>query len=88
MYGTNTELKSQPLLNVKVGEKYRYEISFFLTLGVGTYSIQTALVSSETHFINNYEWRDLALIFQVINSNHPHFEGSTFLDPVIEIESI
>ena len=85
MYGTNTDLKNQPLLNVPAGSKHVFEIDFSANLGPGTYSIQTALTSTESHLHNNYEWRDLALVFSVINSTKSHFAGCTWIDPHIEI---
>jgi lipopolysaccharide transport system ATP-binding protein len=88
IYGTNTELKQQPVLDVKKGERYLFEIAFPASLGPGTYSIQTALVGSDTHLHNNYEWRDLALVFNVVNINKPHFAGCAWLDPVIGISRL
>lgn len=88
IYGTNTELKKQPVINVSQGARYLFNIIFPANLGPGTYSVQAALVSSDTHLINNYEWRDLALIFNVVNINKPHFEGYAWIDPEIEINEI
>jgi len=88
LYGTNTHLKEQPLSNVAAGDQFQFDIAFPANLGPGTYSVQTALVSSDTHLVNNYEWRDLALVFNVININKPHFAGCTWIDPVIEITPI
>jgi len=34
----------------------------------------------------NYEWRDLALVFNVININKKHFAGCLWNEPVITIE--
>lgn len=88
IYGTNTDLKKQPLMDLKAGDRYIYDIFFAANLGSGTYSIQTALVSTETHLINNYEWRDLALVFDVINTNKPYFAGCAWIDSSIRIASI
>ena len=85
MYGTNTHLKKQPLINVGAGEKYQFDISFSANLGPGTYSVQTALASDDTHLTNNYEWRDLALVFNVMNVNKHHFAGCAWIDPTIEV---
>jgi lipopolysaccharide transport system ATP-binding protein len=85
IYGTNTHLKDQPLLDVSSGDKYLFEIAFPANLGPGTYSVQTALVGNDSHLVSNYEWRDLALVFNVININKPHFAGCAWIDPVIEI---
>lgn len=85
IYGTNTDLKKQPLLNVVAGARYMFDIAFQANLGPGSYSIQTALVSPNTHLVNNYEWRDLALVFNVVNIGKEQFIGCAWLDPQIGI---
>lgn len=86
MYGTNTHLKNQPLVDVPASAMLIFDINFAVNLGPGTYSIQTALTSTENHLSNNYEWRDLALVFSVIN-NRLHFAGCNWMDPHIEISN-
>ena len=86
IYGTNTHLKEMPLEGVKAGEEVIFRFRFPLNLGPGTFSVATAIVSTETHLVNNYEWRDLALVFTVMNMRRAHFEGSAWLDPFITIE--
>jgi lipopolysaccharide transport system ATP-binding protein len=85
MYGTNTHLKELPLDDVQPDSKVRYRFSFAMNLGPGTYSVSTAIVSTDTHLVNNYEWRDLALVFTVMNMRRPHFEGTAWIDPTIDI---
>ncbi len=85
IYGTNTDLKNQPLENVPANSKLCFDVAFPANLGPGTYSVQTALVSTETHLVNNYEWRDLALIFNVVNMSKETFSGCAWLDPTIGI---
>jgi lipopolysaccharide transport system ATP-binding protein len=86
MFGTNTHLKEIPLTDVQAGEEVTYRFSFPANLGVGSYSVATALVSTDTHLVNNYEWRDLALVFSVINLSRTHFVGCTWLDPQVEVQ--
>ena len=86
MYGTNTHLKQLPLDDVAAGEEVLYRFTFPMNLGPGSYSVATAIVSTDTHLVNNYEWRDLALVFTVMNMRRPHFEGSAWLDPAIDIQ--
>lgn len=86
IYGTNTHLKNMPQMDVVAGQVLEFSFSFAMNLGPGSYSISTALVSSDTHLENNYEWRDLALVFNVINLARPHFIGSSWLDPEISID--
>lgn len=85
MYGTNTHLQDMPLTEVGPQQQVVYRFSFDMNLGAGSYSVATAIVSTATHLVNNYEWRDLALVFTVVNMQRPHFEGSAWLDPTIEI---
>lgn len=86
IYGTNTEHKKSSLLKVASGSRHIFDIAFQANLGPGTYSVQTALVSTDTHLENNYEWRDLALVFNVVNISKEHFAGCGWLDPVITIK--
>ena len=65
-----------------------FDVHFPMNLGVGSYSVQTALVSSESHLENNYEWQDLALVFNVVNIEKPHFAGCVWIDPKIEISKL
>lgn len=85
MYGTNTHLKEMPLQDVQPGEEITYRFRFPMNLGPGSYSVATALVSTDTHLVNNYEWRDLALVFTVMNLSREHFAGCVLLDPAIAI---
>ena len=86
IYGTNTHLKKLPQNDLQLGEKITYSFAFPVNLGAGSYSIATALVSTDTHCVNNYEWRDIALVFTVINMSQDQFVGCAWLDPQIQIQ--
>lgn len=86
IFGTNTYHTGQAVEQVRAGEKIDFEIDFPMDLGPGSYSISTALVSSDTHLVHNYEWRDLALVFSVQNLEHPIFIGSTYMKPKIKVD--
>jgi lipopolysaccharide transport system ATP-binding protein len=85
IFGTNTDLLEQPLDDVQAGTLLTYRFHFTANLGHGSYSISTALHSTATHLVNNYEWRDLAHVFEVINP-HPYFEGCNWMLPTLEIQ--
>ncbi|SMP86935.1 lipopolysaccharide transport system ATP-binding protein [Epsilonproteobacteria bacterium SCGC AD-308-E02] len=85
MFGTNTWLTDQVLSDVKKGEIYDFYITFDVLLGIADYSIQTAIVDSDTHLTSNYEWKDLALMFSVVNANKNHFVGLMWNEPKITI---
>lgn len=86
IFGTNTDLLQQPLEQVQAGEQVTYTFTFPANLGHGSYSVSTALVSTDTHLVNNYEWRDLALVFEVANMNHAYFEGCNWMLPTLEVD--
>ena len=85
MFGTNTHHMEVPLAALQVGEVIDYQFRFDLNLGPGSYSITTALTSSDTHLADNYEWRDLAFLFIVMNMNRKSFVGTSWLEPTVEI---
>lgn len=86
VFGTNTHHTGQELEQVLPGELLRYRIRFPMNLGPGSYSVATALVSTDTHLVDNYEWRDLALVFTVANLGLPYFEGLAWVPPRIAVE--
>lgn len=86
MYGTNTWHTGQVIEAPKAGDRYVFSVRFPANLGVGSYSIQTALVARENHLSGNYEWRDLAAVFSVVNVDRFPFAGCLWNEPVISIE--
>ncbi|HVI53954.1 MAG TPA: ABC transporter ATP-binding protein [Luteibacter sp.] len=88
VFGTNTFHTRQVVDDVPAGCTVSYVARFTMNLGPGSYSISTALVSTDTHLVDNYEWRDLALIFTVANHSHAHFVGSAWIPPKIDIKSL
>jgi lipopolysaccharide transport system ATP-binding protein len=80
IFGTNTALEKLPQQSAHEGQVLEFTADFQANLGPGHYSIQTALVNSDTHLDKNYEWRDLALLFQVVNMTKNHFTGITWIE--------
>ncbi|MDH5185315.1 MAG: ABC transporter ATP-binding protein [Gammaproteobacteria bacterium] len=87
-FGTNTWHTEQTLDDVVADSRHRFDIKFPMNIGPGSYSVSTALVSTETHLENNYEWLDLALVFNVINSDKIIFAGNCWIQPSISIERL
>ena len=85
VYGTNTQHLGQPQANLQSGELITCHFAFNANIGPGSYSISVAHVGTADHLTSNYEWRDLALVFTVVNLQHPHFEGSSWLPPSLDI---
>jgi teichoic acids export ATP-binding protein tagH len=88
VYGTNTYHLKQALKNLKKGEEYDFSFEFDANLGVGSFSVTLALHDSDNHLQNNYEWRDNAIIFNVVNFSKPDFVGLAYLEPNLEIKRI
>lgn len=79
IFGTNTHHLQTAEEHLLPGDQRVYRFQFEASLGEGSYSIATALSDADTHLTKNYEWRDLALVFQVANMSKPYFVGSVFL---------
>jgi lipopolysaccharide transport system ATP-binding protein len=88
IFGTNTLQLHQPLARVTANSSYLFQFDFEANLGIGEYSISTALVNSDTHFENNYEWRDIAMSFSVINPSVPEFTGCSFIPVTCHISPL
>jgi lipopolysaccharide transport system ATP-binding protein len=85
IFGTNTFHTKQIAHDLNKGQLLKCDIAFNANLGPGTYSISFSLHDSETHLGKNYEWRDRALVFSVINVEHSHFIGLAWIPPTIEV---
>lgn len=88
LYGTNTWHTGQVIYHPTKGQAYLFSIVFNANFGVGSYSVQLALVDQDTHLTQNYEWRDLALMFDVINVDKQFFIGSLWSEPKIKVENL
>jgi lipopolysaccharide transport system ATP-binding protein len=72
--------------NLLSGERVVFHLDFTCTLGAGSYSVSPALVSTETHMVDNYEWVDNLLVFDVMNADQTTFIGSNWLDATFRVE--
>ncbi len=84
VFGTNTHLMNRQLEGVESGTSVVCTFRFAANIGEGTYSIAIALHATETHVSKNYEWRDLALVFNVVNIAQDTFVGVAWLPPQLE----
>ena len=86
IFGTNTHHLKKQMYEVAAGSVVTFNFDFMANLGPGTYSIATAVHTSDTHISKNYEWRDLAATFNVINIDKDSFVGTAWLPPVLEVQ--
>ena len=83
VFGTNTYHHKCELKNLPVGQVVEFNFDFQADIGPGTYSVAIALHTGDTHEAKNYEWRDLALVFNVINTDQKVFVGVAWIPPVV-----
>ena len=86
VFGTNTHHLKVELEQLKRGELLKLVFSFPANIGLGSYSVSTALHVADTHLVANYEWRDQALMFNVVNLNRDQFVGVNWIPPQVECQ--
>jgi lipopolysaccharide transport system ATP-binding protein len=86
VFGTNTHYTHQTSVGLAKGSLLVFRVSLPMNLGPGSYSVSIALTETETHLVRNYLWRDLALVFRVVNIGLEQFVGSAWLPVAIKIE--
>ena len=86
IWGTNTWHTHQVIDQVRAGERIVFTFEFECALGPDSYSVSPALVSSNTHLEDNYEWTDNLFVFDVINTDKDFFIGTTLLDGAFTIQ--
>jgi lipopolysaccharide transport system ATP-binding protein len=87
VFGTNTHHLNHAVTNLEPLQSALCEFSFAANFGVGNYSIAVALHSGDSHILKNYEWRDLAVVFNVVNQNKPDSVGICWV-PVTVAEKV
>ena len=86
VFGTNTFHTKQLLQDLHKGQRVRYVLRFPANLGEGSYSISFALHDAENHLAKSYEWRDRAIVFNVVIVGKDHFVGLAWLPSSIEVQ--
>ncbi|MNJ12658.1 Teichoic acids export ATP-binding protein TagH [compost metagenome] len=84
VFGTNTHHLGCKLEGLTAGQTMQYCFNFEANLGVGSYSVAVALHTTDTHIACNFEWQDLALVFNVVNVSKTEFVGLAWLPPIVE----
>jgi lipopolysaccharide transport system ATP-binding protein len=84
VFGTNTHHLKRPIGRLGRNESIACSFAFAANLGEGAYSISVALHTADTHLGKNYEWRDLSVLFHVVNVDKSGFIGVAWLPPRVE----
>jgi lipopolysaccharide transport system ATP-binding protein len=83
IYGTNTFHLKKILNNLSQDQAVTVDFDFRANLGPGTYSVAVALHADRTHVSKNFEWRDHALVFNVVNMDKDEFVGTAWLPTTV-----
>lgn len=83
VFGTNTYHLKQVLVDLPKGRSVELRFEFKANLGVGSYSVAVALHTGDAHLANNYQWRDRALVFNVVNIKMQDFVGVAWLPTTV-----
>ncbi|MGR3906898.1 ABC transporter ATP-binding protein [Burkholderia sp. SR8] len=83
VFGTNTYHLKQVMVGLEAGQVIELRFEFTANLGVGSYSVAVALHTGDAHLANNYQWRDHALVFNVVNIKMQDFVGVAWLPTTV-----
>jgi lipopolysaccharide transport system ATP-binding protein len=83
VFGTNTYHLKQVMVGLEAGQVIELHFEFTANLGVGSYSVAVALHTGDAHLANNYQWRDRALVFNVVNIKMQDFVGVAWLPTTV-----
>lgn len=78
VFGTNTMLLGDSY-SLSQGE-YTISFSMLNRMRKGNYSVDVALIRSESHYEGCYHWREKVTSFKVHDSAVTHYEGSILMD--------
>ena len=76
IFGTNTRLLKSRIGDMHSGQELECYFDFQANIFQGNYSISVSLHSEAGYMTNNYQWNDLALIFDVVNITETTFIGT------------
>ncbi|MFT3791167.1 MAG: ABC transporter ATP-binding protein [Rudaea sp.] len=88
VFGTNSFHHGQFLANPAAGSACRVRFNIdSLALGRGSYSLSAALHTRDTHVVDNFDWWDRAVVFQVVPGERAFSIGIADLPVRIAIET-
>ncbi|MDD5478443.1 ABC transporter ATP-binding protein [Rhodoferax sp.] len=85
VFGTNSHLMGQTLTNLQANELITIEFEQTLDLGAGSYSVSFGLTDTSDGVSHTYDWKDGALVFELINRDYPPCIGMALLKPQLTI---
>ena len=86
VFGTNSFRVAPIEGTYEPGEEMTVDFDIQLNLGVGGYTLTAAVHGDATHLVNNYDWWDKVIGFQILPGPAPPFIGSAWLPVRLHVE--
>lgn len=86
VFGTNSYHVAPITGTYEPGEVLTTDFDLPLNLGAGAYTLTVAVHSDATHLVDNYDWWDKVLGFEIVPGPGPSFIGSTWLPVSLHVE--
>jgi lipopolysaccharide transport system ATP-binding protein len=86
VFGTNSFYVAPIKDTYGDGEVLVADFEIPLNLGVGTYTLTVAVHSDATHLVDNYDWWDKVIAFEIVPGSEPAFIGSAWLPVRFHVE--
>jgi lipopolysaccharide transport system ATP-binding protein len=86
VFGTNSFHVAPIEGTYEDGESLTVAFEMPLNLGAGTYTLTVAVHSDATHLVDNYDWWDKVIGFEIVPGPEPAFVGSTWLPVRLHVE--
>lgn len=85
VYGTNTSHLGYGDMTVNCGDSLDVDFTLPLNIGPGNYSVCVAIHAGDSHLVDNCDWWDQCLVFQVIAGEESSFVGVAALQTDVAI---
>ena len=86
VFGTNSFHVAPIKETYQSGEAVAVDFEIPLNLGTGTYTLTVAVHSDATHLVDNYDWWDKVIAFEIVPGPEPAFIGTTWLPIRLHVE--
>jgi len=86
VFGTNSFHVAPITAAYEGGETLTALFDVPLNLGAGTYTLTVAVHSHATHLVDNYDWWDKVIAFEIVPGPQPFFIGSAWLPVRFHVE--
>jgi lipopolysaccharide transport system ATP-binding protein len=87
VFGTNTYHAAPITQAFEAGDELEVEFEITLNLGVGPYTLTVAVHSLTTHLLDNYDWWDKVIAFEMMPGPPPVFIGTAWLPLQVLVRS-